>query len=97
MITNTVILSLDGLVDKNNKNLEQFNIAFTYIFTFDMSLKIFGLGIREYIKDKMNIFDTAIVILSLIEHFVFGGGGSAMSSIRILRIFRVLRVSRVIR
>ena len=97
MITNTVILSLDGLVDKNNKNLELFNIAFTYIFTVDMSLKIFGLGIREYIQDKMNIFDTAIVILSLIEHFVFGGGGSAISSIRILRIFRVLRVSRVIR
>ena len=53
----------------------------------------------EYVKDRMNIFDAIIVMLSLIEIFI-GSGGSAISafrSIRIFRIFRVLRVTRLIR
>lgn len=67
-----------------------------------MSLKMFGMGIPEYIRDKMNVFDTIIVILSLVEAFVFGGGTgnsaiSAFRSVRIFRIFRVLRVTRLIR
>lgn len=64
-----------------------------------MILKIFGMGVMEYVKDRMNIFDAIIVMLSLVEIFI-GSGGSAISafrSIRIFRIFRVLRVTRLIR
>ena len=65
-----------------------------------MGLKIFGMGITEYLKDKMNLFDAIIVTLSLVELFFFGGGNSAIAafrSVRIFRIFRVLRVTRLIR
>ena len=62
---------------------------------------MFDMEVPEYIRDKMNVFDTIIVILSLVELFVFGGVGdsaiSALRSVRIFRIFRVLRVTRLIR
>lgn len=62
---------------------------------------MFGMGVVEYLKDRMNIFDSIIVSLSLIELFIFGsGGGSAISafrSVRIFRTFRVLRVTRLVR
>jgi len=65
-----------------------------------MFLKMFGIGVAEYLKDAMNTFDAIIVSLSLIELFIFGGGGSAISafrSVRIFRTFRVLRVTRLVR
>ena len=66
-----------------------------------MVLKILGIGVVEYLKDSMNIFDSVIVALSLVELFIFGtGGGSAISafrSVRIFRTFRVLRVTRLVR
>lgn len=99
VIINTIILALDGTVSKESSEiLDQFNLAFTYIFAIDMALKIFGMGITEYLKDKMNLFDAIIVTLSLIELFFFGGAAhAAFRSVRIFRIFRVLRVTRLIR
>jgi len=101
VVINTIILALDGYVSKESSELlDQFNLGFTYIFMIDMCLKMFGIGIIEYLKDKMNIFDSIIVTTSLIELFLFGGGSSAISafrSVRIFRIFRVLRVTRLIR
>lgn len=65
-----------------------------------MSVKIIALGLVDYLRDKMNIFDCFIVVLSLIELIIFGNGGSAISafrSVRIFRTFRVLRVTKLIR
>jgi len=45
------------------------NIFFTIIFTSEMVLKLFGLGIKKYISDGFNVFDGVIVIVSLIELF----------------------------
>lgn len=32
-----------------------------------MGLKIFGLGLINYSRDKMNLFDAAIIIINIIE------------------------------
>ena len=37
-----------------------------------MGLKILGMGFSDYLRDKMNLFDCGIVILSLIELLIFG-------------------------
>lgn len=69
------------------------------MFTIDMGLKLIGMGIVDYLRDKMNIFDGVVVTLSLVE-LAIGTGGSAISafrSVRIFRTFRVLRVTRLIR
>ena len=47
------------------------NDDFTIIFTVDMGLKLFGLGIKDFIYDKMNIFDSLVNILSLLDLFLF--------------------------
>ena len=101
VLINTIVLALDGLVTgSQKKTLSTLNLAFTYVFTADMVLKMFGMGVTEYLKDKMNVFDALIVSLSLFELLIFGNGGSAISafrSVRIFRIFRVLRMTRLIR
>lgn len=81
--------------------MNQLNFSFTIVFTVDMGLKIIGLGLVDYLRDRMNVFDAVIVSLSLVELVFFGtSGGSAISafrSVRIFRTFRVLRVTRLIR
>lgn len=62
-----------------------------------MILKIFGLGVIKYLKDKMNYVDGAIVILSLVEVFLANGTLSAIKTIRIFRTFRVFRITRLLR
>ena len=99
---NTVILALDGLTPESSAEvLSQFNLSFTIIFTIELGLKMIGMGVINYMRDKMNIFDAIIVILSLAELFFFGGSGtsaiSAFRSVRIFRAFRVLRVTKLMR
>lgn len=99
VIANTIVLALDGIV-KDEITLNAFNFAFTILFTVDMASKLIGMGIVDYVRDKMNIFDAIIVILSLIELIFIGDGKSTLSafrSVRIFRAFRVLRVTRLIR
>ena len=66
-----------------------------------MGLKLIALG-RDYLLDKINIFDGLIVTLSLVELTILGGSGKGSSlqafrAVRIFRVFRVLRVTRLIR
>ena len=47
--------------------VEWANTFFTYCFLAEMIIKLLGLGIKEYSKDGFNLFDAAIVILSMVE------------------------------
>jgi hypothetical protein len=92
---NTIILCLDGF-NVNSTLLNDFNVAFTILFTIELGLKIIGLGIMKYIKDPMNVFDALIVALSLIDLF-FLSGSSVFKSVKIFRALRVLRVTKLMR
>lgn len=85
-------------IDENTSDiLLQANTIFTYIFLTEMCMKLVGLGVLKYLKDKMNYLDGIIVILSLVEVFLQNGKLSALKSIRIFRTFRVLRITRLLR
>ena len=43
------------------------NTAFTALFTVEFGLKILGMGVWIYISDPWNIFDAAVVAISLLE------------------------------
>jgi len=45
---NTIILALDGLVS-NDELLQQFNLAFTVIFTIELTFKVIGFGVLKYL------------------------------------------------
>jgi hypothetical protein len=98
---NTTILAMNGLFeDEATLDLfDQFNLIFTYIFICELGLKLVGLGPRFYLRDKMNIFDGSIVLLSIFEMIFFSGNKavSAFRAVRIFRTFRVLRVTRLLR
>lgn len=101
VFANTIILSMDRYgIDANTQSiLTSFNTFFTIIFSVEMFLKIFGIGIVKWLRDKMNYMDGFIVILSLVELIFMSGSGafSAFKSIRMLRTLRVLRVARLLR
>lgn len=60
--------------------------VFTAIFTAEAVLKIIALNPINYLKDKWNMFDIVIVILSLVEM-----GLSGVKGLSILRSFRLVR------
>lgn len=69
------------------------NVFFTIIFTIEMCLKMFGLGLRLYVEDNFNIFDAVIVAVSLFELFT----SASSSGLSVLRAFRLVRVFKIIR
>jgi hypothetical protein len=101
---NTIILAMDGLTpDSWADFFNNVNLAFTIIFIVEMTIKMYGLGIKLYCKDFFNIFDAFVVSISIVELIInsmSSGGNNATSgfkAVRIFRIFRVLRVTRLLR
>jgi hypothetical protein len=70
----------------------------TYIFTFELLLKLLGLGFKKYVKDDYNNFDAIIVIISLVEKILLAtnainlaGAFSVLRGFRLLRVFKLAR------
>jgi hypothetical protein len=72
--------------------LEYSNVVFTSLFAIEMILKIIAEGCLKYIKNAYNLFDGAIVIMSVIEL-----QGNKNSGLSVLRTFRLLRVLKLVR
>ena len=53
------------------------NTVFTVIFTVEVVIKAIGVGTRGFVQDKFNIFDAAIVLVSLIEVLMANTGQEA--------------------
>lgn len=98
VIGNTIILSMSGFVNTDKSPYSDINEVFTFLFVIDLVLKIFAYGIH-FFGDIMNLFDSFVVGISLVE-LSFGSGGSnlsALRAVRILRAFRVMRITRLVR
>ena len=74
--------------------LEYFNYCFFAIYTVEVLLKIIGLGCRLFVKDKFNLFDAFVVLISLLEIILARGSGT-FASLRAFRLFRVFKIFRV--
>ena len=98
IITNTITLWFDYYeLDKEQDRplaFEIMNYAFMGIFTTEVILKIIGLGWKLFVKDKFNLFDTLVVIFSILEILIADGSG-ATSSLRAFRLFRIFKIFRV--
>jgi len=42
-------------------------MVFTFIFIGELGLKLFGLGPRKYMLDRMNLLDGLVVCISIAE------------------------------
>ena len=99
VIANTIVLAMDHHgIDEEWKSVNtDLNSVFTIIFIIEMALKLIGLGVTGYCRDKMNLIDGTVVVISLVELIFLEGTPSSVSAFRTIRIFRVLRVARLFR
>jgi hypothetical protein len=69
ILWNTTILGLDRYpIDKSEfTKLELMNEVLSWCFFAEMVIKLIGLGFRDYARDRFNLFDCMIVIISTIE------------------------------
>lgn len=102
IFANTILLALDRhpISDEEFNDLEIANRVLTWIFFTEMVFKLIGMGIKGYIRDKFNLFDCIIVIISVVEELMsflnidgLGSGGaiSAFRGVRLLRVFKLAR------
>uniref|UniRef100_A0A2K5DJ07 Sodium channel protein n=1 Tax=Aotus nancymaae TaxID=37293 RepID=A0A2K5DJ07_AOTNA len=89
IVLNTLFMALEhyNMTSEFEDMLQVGNLVFTGIFTAEMTFKIIALDPYHYFQQGWNIFDSIIVILSLMEL-----GLSRMSNLSVLRSFRLLRV-----
>lgn len=46
------------------------NDVLSWIFFGEMIIKLIGLGFKAYASDSFNLFDCAVVMISLIENII---------------------------
>ena len=103
IILNTVTLAQDRhpLDQAVTLFLEDVNVVFFTIFFLEMIIKLIGLGSKTYFKDRFNLFDFAIVLISTVDIFLYTymdsedatskGAISALRAFRLLRIFKLAK------
>jgi hypothetical protein len=69
ILVSTGLLSADDYPGTPTKRmvLDWANFALNWIFLLEMSIKIYGLGITGYFREKYNLFDFFIVIVSMAD------------------------------
>ncbi|DAA17127.1 sodium channel protein type 5 subunit alpha [Bos taurus] len=89
IVLNTLFMALEhyNMTTEFEEMLQVGNLVFTGIFTAEMTFKIIALDPYYYFQQGWNIFDSIIVILSLMEL-----GLSRMGNLSVLRSFCLLRV-----
>uniref|UniRef100_A0A8C8SSJ5 Sodium channel protein n=1 Tax=Pelusios castaneus TaxID=367368 RepID=A0A8C8SSJ5_9SAUR len=94
IVLNTIFMALEhnNMTKKFKFMLNIGNMVFTGIFTAEMILKIIALDPYYYFQQRWNIFDSLIVILSVIELCLPKGRRRNGGVLPVLRSFRLLRV-----
>lgn len=95
IIVNTLCLALDYPdVDVGLSSImEKINGCLTWIFTTELVFKLVGLLPGEFFQSKWNIFDTIIVLVSLVELNLTTTSFN-VSGLRALRVLRVFRLAK---
>ncbi|CAF4362135.1 unnamed protein product, partial [Rotaria magnacalcarata] len=99
VLMNTVVLASEyyGQPEWLTQTQEIANRLFVYLFSFEMLLKMYSLGITGYFVSNFNRFDCFVVIASIIEfvliyiEFMPPLGISVLRCVRLLRVFKVTR------
>ena len=96
IVLNTLVLSLDrypNMPEDEAHILYICNLFFIVVFTSEVTVKIIGLSLRTFLMDRYNIFDTIVVIFSLVELVIADGeNGSKLGALRAIRLFRVFKL-----
>ncbi|GIL55077.1 hypothetical protein Vafri_10594, partial [Volvox africanus] len=100
IFANTVVLAIeyDGMSETYQMALTRCNYGFAALFTIEMAIKLFGMGLWDYIKDGFNMFDGLIVAISWLEIILtYVGTSGNLNAMAALRAFRALRLLKAFR
>jgi hypothetical protein len=97
-----VFLALDRypIDSESDRANETANFVFYLIFCLEMMLKLYGLGVRQYMRDGYNVFDAIVVLLSTVEIILAnsdvnsGNSGQAISAFRCVRLLRIFKLAK---
>ena len=95
IILNTLVLSMDRYPEGSEQ--EKYvnaiaNFIFNVVFTLEVVIKMFGLGLNRYVKNVENLFDFVVVGMSWVEMALGSEGGSSLGALRAMRLFRVFKL-----
>lgn len=60
----------------------------------EAAIKMIAFKIVPYLKDKLNSFDTLVLVISVLELILDRGNAGSLSALRAFRLFRLLKVAR---
>lgn len=77
------------------KVLRLLNAVFTVIFAAEVLIKLFAYYPKEFVKDRFNVFDAFIVLVSVVELSIGDSQeGVVFSVLRLCRLLRVFKLAR---
>ena len=104
ILANTMTLALYRFdqSEAQAKALAICDIVFIFIFSMEMFSKMLGLGVKNYIRDRFNLFDGCIIVIGAVDFALFmsiesaeeTSDGGIFSSLRALRLLRVIKLAR---
>ena len=89
--------------EEEKELLDILDMVFGIFFLIEMICKLIGLGVKNYLRDRYNVFDAFIVIVGLVDIALllsFKDDDSIsqldglMSSMRALRLLRVFKLAK---
>ncbi len=85
-----------NMSDFHANTLLNLEIFFTVAFVFEMFLKWFAYGFKNYFSQKTNAFDATVIVFSLAD-FILSILNFDIPNISVLRMFRLLRFIRALK
>ena len=94
VLLNTVALASEHYKEPQwyRATLDIVYIVFTGIFGVEMLVRLFGIGVRGYVRDGFNLIDGAVTICSFVELALLGS--NVVTAFRVLRLLRLLKLLR---
>ena len=68
------------------------NLALSFVFFFEASIRCLGMGLATFCQDRMNVFDAAVIVTMIATDVASAKVGA--NSLRALRVIRLLRMFR---
>ncbi len=100
IVLNAVVLALEfsSQPDVYTKVIRYLHITVVCLFCVECLIRFIAQPSLRFFKDKWNLFDLGVVVLSAIFGLLdFFSGASSLGIVQTLRVVRIIRVVRVIR
>ena len=95
VVCNAVVLGCPyvGMSTEYELNLRYAQIVFSVLYIVECLLKILALGLRRFVSDRHNLFDSVIVFISFFE-VIYESAGTSSIGLNVLRATRLFRLFR---